>query len=181
MRIVVNMFCKIPVILILTSILLFPANSFAAKKHFLDSLAGSWQGKGFVVTSKGAKEEAIRCRLNNRTNTKSVKLTITGSCGIGGVLIPMNGWIQQKGKSRRYLASLFKNLAFLRIDSFTGKLSGKKLRLRFKGQDKINKDIISVAVTIIGRGKNRFDIQLSSTDVKTKKQFNVGTVKFSRK
>lgn len=180
MKIIESAFYKIPVLLILAGIFLFPTSAYAAKKHFLDSLSGSWKGKGFVVTSAGAKEEAIRCRLRNRTDTKKAKLTITGSCGIGGVLIPMNGWIQQKGNSSRYLASLFKSLAFLRIDSFTGKRSGKKLRLRFKGKDKINKDTISVAIAIISRGKNRFDIQLSSTDVKTKRQFKVGTVKFSR-
>ncbi len=180
MKMIVNAFCKIPVLLILAGIFLFPTSSYAAKKHFLDSLSGSWKGKGFVVTSVGAKEEAIRCRLRNRTETKKAKLAIAGSCGIGGVLIPMNGWIQQKKNSKRYVASLFKSLAFLRIDSFTGKLSGKKLRLRFKGKDKINKETISVTIVIISRGKNRFDIQLSSTDVKTKRQFRVGTVKFSR-
>ena len=175
-----SVFYRIPVLLIIAGIFLFPSNSHAAKKHFLDSLSGSWKGKGFVVTSVGAKEEAIRCRLRNRTDTKNAKLAITGSCGIGGVLIPMNGWIQQKSNSSRYLASLFKSLAFLRIDSFTGRLSGKKLRLKFEGKDKINKESISVAIVIISRGKNRFDIQLSSTDIKTKRQFRVGTVKFSR-
>ena len=180
MRIIVHVFYKIPVLVLLAGIFLFPTSSYAAKKHFLDNLSGSWKGKGFVVTSIGAKEEAIRCRLRNRTDTKNAKLAITGSCGIGGVLIPMNGWIQQNKNSSRYLASLFKSLTFLRIDSFTGSLSGKRLRLRFKGKDKINKETISVAIVIVSRGKNRFDIQLSSTDIKTKRQFKVGTVKFSR-
>ena len=81
--------------------LLGTENTIAAEKHFLDSFSGSWRGKGFIVTSDGGKEEAIRCRLRNRSDAKKGKLTITGSCGIGGVVIPMNGWIQEKNKSRR--------------------------------------------------------------------------------
>ncbi len=169
-------------VLILLAIgLMFSSNAIAAKKNFFEGLTGSWKGKGFVVTSAGAKEEAVRCRLRNRTADGSAKLVISGSCGIGGVLIPMTGWIKQKGKSSKYTASLFKSLAFLRIDQFAGRLKGKKLSLRFKGRDKISKENISVFITILGKNKNRFDIRLSSTDTVTKKVFSVGTIKFSRK
>ena len=170
-----------PALIALVASLIFSSNAFAAKKNFFDGLSGSWKGKGFVVTSAGAKEEAVRCRLRNRTADANAKLVIAGSCGIGGVLIPMTGWIKQKGKSSKYTASLFKSLTFLRIDQFTGKLKGSKLSLRFKGRDKISKENISVFITIFGKNKNRFDIKLSSTDAVTKKVFSVGTIKFSRK
>ena len=170
-----------PVLLVLATNLIFYSNAIAAKKLFLDGLTGSWKGKGFVVTSLGAKEEAVRCRLRNRTDKDSIKLTITGSCGIGGVLVPMNGWIKQGGKSSKYTASLFKSLTFLRVDSFTGKLKGSKLALRFKGKDRLSKEEIAAYVTIQGKNKNRFDIHLSSTDPASKKTFKVGTIKFTRK
>ena len=176
-----NKILTYPALIALVASLLFSSNSIAAKKNFFEGLTGSWKGKGFVVTNVGAKEEAVRCRLRNRTTDNSAKLVISGSCGIGGVLIPMTGWIKQKGKSSKYNASLFKSLAFLRIDQFSGRLKGKKLSLRFKGKDKINKENISVFITILGKNKNRFDIKLSSTDAVTIKVFSVGTIKFSRK
>ena len=171
----------IPLLVIIAGILLFPLNSFAAKKHYFDGLSGGWQGKGFITKSKGAKEEAIRCRLKNKIDKKSAKLLLSGNCGVGGVLIPMSGWIKQKGKSKKYTASLFKSLALLRIDSFAGRLSGKKLKLNFKGKDKVSNEAISAFVTIHSKSKSHFDILLSSTDPKSKKRFRVGMIKFSRK
>ncbi|MCP4074050.1 MAG: hypothetical protein GY742_20335 [Hyphomicrobiales bacterium] len=181
MKTIERTFWIFPVMLVLASIVIFPSNSFAGKNKFLNGLSGNWKGKGFVITSVGAKEEAIRCRLNNRSDTRIAKLNLSGNCGIGGVLIPMVGWIKQSGNSRKYVASLFRSLAFLRIDSFTGRLSGKKLKLSFKGRDKVNKEKISAFVTIYYRSKNRFDLLLSSTDFNTKKQYKVGTIEFSRK
>ena len=169
------------VILVLAGVLIFATQAMAAKKHYFDGLTGSWRGKGFVTTSVGAKEEAIRCRLRNRNDEKKPKLILSGNCSIGGVLIPMTGWIQQVGKSKKYTASLFKSLGFLRIDSFIGRLSGRKLKLNFKGKDRVSKENISAFVTIITRSKDRFEIRLSSTDVNTKKLYKVGTIKFARK
>jgi hypothetical protein len=170
-----------PVLLVLAGILIFPTNLAAAKKHYFDGLTGSWSGKGFIISNVGAKEETVRCRLRNRSDSKESKLILSGNCGIGGVLIPMGGWIKQKGRSRNYTASLFKSLAFLRIDSFTGKLSGKKLKLNFKGRDNVSKEPISAYVTIDAKSKDRFDLLLSSTDVRTRKVFKVGKIRFSRK
>ena len=170
-----------PVVLALAASLLIAPAANAAKKHFLDGLTGSWKGKGFVTTSKDSKEEAVRCRLKNRLDKNMPKLILSGTCAIGGVVIPMRGWIKQTGKSRKYTASLFKNLAFLRVDSFNGSQSGSKLNLRFKGKDKVNKEDISAFITIQVRGKSRFDIHLATTNAKTKKRHNVGTIKFSIK
>lgn len=170
-----------PTLLALVISLLFSSASYAAPKHFFDGLTGSWKGKGFLTTSIGAKEEAVRCRLQNRKDKAKPKLILGGNCGIGGVLIPMIGWIKQSGKSKKYTASLFKNLGFLRIDLFSGKLKGAKLKLNFKGEDKVNKEDISAFITISSKNKDRFDILISSSDPKTKKVFRVGTIKFSRK
>ena len=89
-----------PVVLFLVGLLMSPSGSFAAKKHYLDRLAGNWKGKGIVITSAGAKEEAIRCRLNNRSDSKKPKISITGNCAISSVIIPMTGWIKQTGNSQ---------------------------------------------------------------------------------
>ena len=72
-------------------------------------------------------------------------------------------------------------MTFLRIDSFSGRLSGRKLKLNFKGKDKVNKENISAFITIVTKTKDSFDILLSSTDIKSKRLFKVGTIKFSRK
>lgn len=170
-----------PVIFILAATLLMATPANAAKKHFLDGLTGSWKGKGFVTTSANAKEEAVRCRLRNKLETKKPKLKLNGTCGIGGVIIPMNGWIQQNGNSKKYTASLFKSLGFLRIDSFSGSLKGSKLNLKFTGKDKVNKEQISAFISIQVKSKTRFDIHLSNIDPKTKRRHNVGTIKFSAK
>lgn len=180
-RISLGFFKTRPAFIALAAGLMLSSSAHAAQKHFLDGLTGSWRGKGFVTTNVGAKEEAVRCRLNNRLDKKKPKIILTGTCGIGGVLIPMNGWIQQTGKSKKYTASLFKSLGFLRIDSFKGSLKGSKLNLKFNGIDKINKEDISTFITIHVKGKSRFDIQLSNTDPKTKKRHRVGTIKFSLK
>jgi len=171
----------IRIFLILAGILVLATNSWAAKKLYLDGLNGNWKGKGFITTAVGAKEEAIRCRLRNKSDKKIHKVVLSGNCVVGGVVIPMGGWIAQKGKSRTFNSSLFKSMTFLRIDSFTGKLSGKKLKLNFKGKDKVNKENISAFITIITKTKDSFNILLSSTDTKSKRLFKVGTIKFSRK
>lgn len=174
-------FGTIRILLILAGISTLAPSAWAANDRYLDGLSGNWRGKGFITTALGAKEEAIRCRLRNKTDVKNHKVVLSGNCGVGGVVIPMGGWIAQSGKSRTFKASLFKSMTFLRIDSFTGKLSGKRLKLNFKGKDKVNKEDISAFITINAKGKNSFDIILSSTDTKSKKLFKVGTIKFSRK
>ncbi len=171
----------LPRLLVLTGILFLPSNALSAPKHFFDGLVGNWNGKGFVNTSADAKEEAVRCRLRNKMDNKKSKINIRGNCSIGGVLIPMTGWIQQKGKSKKYTASLFKSLAFLRIDQFTGRLKGSHLSLNFKGEDKINKEKIAVSISIVTKSANKFFIALSGTDEKTRKLYKIGTIKFSRK
>ncbi|MCF6321360.1 MAG: hypothetical protein L3J32_06280 [Rhizobiaceae bacterium] len=171
----------LPVSLALVAGLIIPTNIFAAEHHFFDDLTGNWRGKGFVISSVGAKEEAVRCRLLNRKDKKIAKLFLTGNCSVGGVLIPMNGWLKQTGTSKKYSASLFKSLAFLRVDKFTGGLRGKRLKLNFVGRDKVSKEDIAIYVTIAGKNENRFDILLSGTDQKTKKPFKIGTIVFSRK
>ena len=58
----------IRILLSLAGISILATNAWAAKNRFLDGLNGSWRGKGFITTAVGAKEEAIRCRLRNKTD-----------------------------------------------------------------------------------------------------------------
>lgn len=158
-----------------------PTSVFAADNTFFNKIEGSWKGRGFITTNVGAKEEAIRCRLKTNHKSAESRLTLTGSCGVAGVLLPMTGWMQQNGKKNSYTASMFRNLAFVSVERFTGSLSGSSLKLKFSGTDKVNKQPISANVTIKSRGTDRFDIVLGRTDPTSRKYFSVGTIKFSRR
>ncbi len=158
-----------------------PAAS-AQNTHIFDQLAGSWSGRGIIVHSVGANEEAIRCRLRNRsTHASARKLVLAGNCAVAGLVLPMGGWMQQQDDSNRYTASMFQSLARLKTDSFDGTRRGRQLRFHYQGTDAVSKQSISARITIIARGDNRFDIQVRRTDPTTKKLHNVGTIEFSRR
>ncbi|MFK5979140.1 MAG: hypothetical protein QM488_09665 [Rhizobiaceae bacterium] len=152
-----------------------------AEKMKIASLAGSWRGRGTVKTSLKGKKESIRCRLTNRDNKSSSKMTIFGNCSVGNFLLPVNGWIKREGKGNSYKASLFNSLARMSSNFFAGKIKGKKLGLNYKGVDNKTKERVHASITIIHKSASSFDLQIKRADPDSKKQFNVGTIKFKKK
>ncbi|MBL4600981.1 MAG: hypothetical protein JKX93_18620 [Rhizobiaceae bacterium] len=144
------------------------------------SLSGNWRGKGKVKTSIKSKKENIRCRLTNRPVKNKSKMSILGTCSVGNFLLPVNGWIQKKGKKNSYTASLFNSLTRLSSNYFSGRISGKKLKLNYNGVDNITKQPIKASITIIGSGSDNFHLEIKRADPKTNKQFKVGTIKFKK-
>ncbi|MBL4892381.1 MAG: hypothetical protein JKX91_11285 [Rhizobiaceae bacterium] len=152
-----------------------------AENMKIASLAGSWRGRGTVKTSLKGKKESIRCRLTNRDIKSSAKMTIFGNCSIGNFLLPVNGWIKREGKGNSYKASLFNTLARMSSNFFTGKIKGKKLGLNYKGVDNKTKERVHASITIVHKNANSFDLHIKRADPDSKKQFNVGTIKFKKK
>jgi hypothetical protein len=142
---------------------------------YLDGLTGSWQGSGFVRVSASAPEENIRCRLNATLVGNTGRLNVLGTCSVAGYVLPVNGYIRANAKA--YEADLFQNLAWLTTSAFTGQAKGALLQLRYQGRDSDTNEQISAAMTIAKKAK-AFDISLSRTDPQTKKNFDVGTIRF---
>lgn len=152
-----------------------------AENMKIASLAGSWRGRGTVKTSLKGKKEGIRCRLTNRNSKDAAKITILGNCSVGNFLLPVNGWIKREGKGNSYKASLFNSLARMSSNFFTGKIRGRKLGLNYKGVDNKTKERVHASITIVHKNASSFELQIKRADPDSKKQFNVGTIKFKKK
>lgn len=151
------------------------SNAHASDKFF-EGLEGSWQGRGLVRTSSKSPQENIRCRLINALAGGGERLRVSGNCLVAGFMLPVTGFIIAEQKSA-YSATIFRNLAGIRVSAFSGKRRGSTLKLRYVGVDIASKQKIDASVTIAKR-KNNFDISLRTVDPETRKSFNIGTIKF---
>ena len=164
---------------LLSSLLSAPGASASSK--IFDNISGSWRGKGFVTTSSEASEESIRCRMKNQHDVGTRKVSLSGNCAVAGFVFSLRGFIQQEGTKNAYQASMFRSLANLKQSTFSGKRSGNNINFTFKARDRISKQNVSARIVLVTKGGNRFDVQLSRTDPKTKKLFKVGTIKFTKR
>lgn len=152
-----------------------------ANEEVFELLAGNWRGKGVIKTSPESKKESIRCRLRANNNAADRKLNMSGNCGVAGFVFSLGGWIKQNGTKNSYNASMFRTIAALKTNVFSGKRRGKNLDFTFDGLDRTSNEKIAAKIQVVTKGKNGFDVKVSRTDPKTKKSFFVGTIKFSRK
>lgn len=167
-------------ILICTLTLLGGTHATASEALF-SNLMGSWNGKGILTPNLGGKKENIRCRLQNRESKTPGRMNVLGNCSVAGLLLPVNGWIKQTGSSRKYTAALFQSLTRLSSNNFSGRSSGKKLILSYLGRDKDTKQPIKASITIVSGGTKQFKLLIRREDPKTKKDFAVGTINFSKR
>ena len=151
-----------------------------ANGDIFEMLSGKWRGKGQVRASVEKNKEVMRCKMNNSHKEAEGRLALTGRCSVAGFPFSLRGYIQQNGTKNSYRASMFQAIAALKQESFSGKRSGKKLNFVFRAKDVISKEPVNARISVVPRGKDKFDIVISRTDPKTNKNFNVGTIKFSR-
>jgi len=174
-------FKPLSAIVLATALLLPIHNTAHAGNSMFENLVGSWKGRGVVTPNLGSKEENIRCRLSNRKSRKPGRLNVIGNCSVAGLLLPVNGWIKRKAKTKLYTAALFQSLTRLSSNNFSGKLEGKKLSLAYLGVDKDTKQQIKASIIVISKSAENFDIQIKRVDPASKKIFDVGTIKFSKR
>ena len=152
-----------------------------ASPKIFENISGSWRGKGFVTASSESDEESIRCRMKNKHATDQRRVMLSGSCAVAGFVFSLRGYIQQSGNKNSYEASMFRSLTNLKQSAFSGKRSGNNINFTFKARDRISKQDISARIVLVTKGGERFDVQLSRTDPKTKRLFKVGTIKFTKR
>lgn len=165
--------------LVLASVL-STAGAARSEDLFFSGLTGTWRGNGFIRIAANANEENIRCRISNTLHPNGRELIIFGNCVIGSFVLPVDGSVVARGKSA-YSATIFRTLARLTTDGFTGRVRGSRLHLSFAGTDAVSRQKIRATMTIRKRGKGAFDVSLKRTDPESRKLFDVGTIRFRGK
>ena len=158
-----------------------PAAPATASPKMFENLTGKWRGKGLVKGSEKGKKESIRCRMSNDLSSKEGRLDLTGSCAVSGFVFSLGGYIQQNGGKNSYTASMFKSLANLKQDNFSGKRSGSRINFKFTAFDRVTKTDIKATIRLNVKSADAFDVQVSRTDSDTGKVFDVGTISFSKR
>ncbi len=154
-------------------------SSFASPAIF-ENMSGKWRGKGLVKASPKGKNESIRCRMSNKPNGAS-RINLSGNCAVSGFVFSLNGFIQQNGSKNSYTASMFRSLANLKQSNFSGQRSGSKINFSFKARDRVSKQNVEAKIRLNSKNAKAFDVQISRTDPKSGKIFNVGTITFAKR
>jgi hypothetical protein len=103
--------------IMLSSLVVAPAQSGPAEMSLLETYVGSWRGEGMLVG--GQNPEPFRCRLTiNKGNLN--KVNYAGRCTLVDMTLSVSGTIAYDDKSRRYQAAMSSNAGF------TGMAVGRK-------------------------------------------------------
>lgn len=151
-----------------------------ASQEIFGNMEGKWRGKGLVKASSKGKKESIRCRMNNKIKSDGKKLDLGGSCAVSGFVFSLNGFIEQTG-GNNYRASMFRSIAFIKQESFGGKRSGKRINFNFNAVDRGSKKPIKASIRLNSKTDKTFEVSISRTDPATGKNFDVGTLQFSKR
>lgn len=154
--------------------------SVSASPVIFENMTGSFKGKGLVKSGPKAKNESIRCRLKGKPDGAS-KLKMSGNCAVSGFVFSLNGFIAQNGNKNSYTANMFRSLANLKQNNFSGKSSGTKLNLSFKARDRISKQDVVAKININTKNSSNFDVTIIRTDAKSGKVYKMGTIKFAKR
>jgi len=152
--------------------------TYASEKIF-NNMSGKFRGKGLVRASAKGKKEAIRCRMNNNI-ASATRINLSGSCSITGFVFSLRGFIEQTG-GNSYKANMFRSLANLKQNNFSGKRSGSRINFRFSARDAISKSNVKATIALNSVNEKKFTVQINRTDPETKKVFNVGSINFAKK
>jgi len=155
-----------------------PISQATASEKIFNNMSGKFRGKGLVKASAKGKKEAIRCRMNNSIASPK-RINLSGNCSVTGFVFSLRGFIEQTGGSS-YKANMFRSLANLKQSNFSGKRSGSRIKFSFNARDAISKSDVKASIVLNSANAKSFTVQISRTDPKTKKIFNVGTLKFSK-
>ncbi len=157
-----------------------PNHFVEASPALYEKLTGKWRGKGKVKTSAKAKKESIRCKMKNIPSSKDGRLDLSGNCAVSGFVFSLNGYIQQNGSKNSYTASMFRSLANLKQNNFSGKRSGSKINFSFKAYDRVSRQDVIATIKLNSKSSNFFDVRIRRSDPETGKVFDVGTISFSK-
>ncbi|MEM8652176.1 MAG: hypothetical protein AAGF54_16700 [Pseudomonadota bacterium] len=149
-----------------------------ASPQIFENLSGKWRGRGTVKAGPKAKAENIRCRMTAKPKGNS-RVNTSGNCAVGGFVFSLGGFIEQNGSV--YTASMFRSLANIKQNNFSGKRSGTKINFSFNARDRLSKQNISARILLNSKSNKSFDVQITRTDPKSGKLFKVGTIKFTQR
>lgn len=165
-----------------TAVVLTPLTSPAhASPQLFENLTGKWRGKGMVKGSEKGKKESIRCRMTNEPSATPGRLDLSGNCAVSGFVFSLNGYIQQNGSKNSYTASMFKSLANLKQDNFSGRRNGNRINFKFSAYDRVSKSDIIATIRLNSKSSTAFVVQVSRTDPDSGKVFDVGTIEFAKR
>jgi len=153
-----------------------PAN---ASETIFENMSGKFRGRGLVRAGPKAKKEAIRCRMNNKVASAN-RINLSGSCSVTGFVFSLRGFIEQTG-GNSYRANMFRSLANLKQNNFSGKRNGSRINFSFSARDSISKNNVRANIVLNSVSANKFTVQISRTDPETKKVFSVGSIDFAKR
>jgi hypothetical protein len=129
----------------------------ALADQLLKKAAGDWRGSGEVVIPAGAKPETVRCRLSNRYDPRSGRLTVSGRCAAAGEIRRLDGWIERTNVIGNFRGSWGNPSGAGRVSLFGGS-SGEAIHLNYKFKNAETGEIVS-GLIVWRIGENRLVIQ----------------------
>lgn len=112
----------------------------------LAQAVGDWGGVGEAAVDSGAKPEAVRCRLSNRYDGETGRLTVSGRCAAAGEIRRLNGWLEPTGVGDNYRGSWANPSGGGRVSLFGGS-NGNVIRLTYKAKNIESGETITGLVT----------------------------------
>ena len=76
---------------------------------------------------------------------------------------------------------MFKSLANLKQENFSGKRNGNRINFTFSAFDRVTKTDIAASIRLNSKSDKAFDVQVRRTDPDSGKVFDVGTISFAKR
>lgn len=100
----------------------------------LAEMAGEWRGAGWARETPQGPKEALRCRLSNTYDTKTLTLAVSGRCAAAGRKVNMSGTLQGT-KGSDVLSGRWMNPDGAGSVRLRGVVKGKRVAFTFKAKD----------------------------------------------
>ncbi len=147
------------------------AHASAKDEVFLQSLAGSWKGRGQMRPNATAKAEAVSCRLSATWNGGAKSLSLNMNCRGVDVNFSSTGVLRTAQTGNAIQGNMSGTLGFGGTSVY-GRRSGNSLRLNMTTKDSETGKTIrsSVSLQLSGNGK-LLSNSVNSQDGKTGRTF----------
>ncbi|MEB2844249.1 hypothetical protein GAO09_21735 [Rhizobiales bacterium RZME27] len=155
-------------------ILCLPAISQAAEADYLRSIAGSWSGKGLVLTKIGGSKVNVSCSL--QVGSTPASLSMKGRCR--GLLVSRGFSADVKTSGSRYSGTYVGPAG--QSSSLSGSRHGDTVNLAVTWARVVNGDR-SAGMTIEKLGTNGLRLRTIDKDVATGRSVATSSIEFTRR
>ncbi len=145
---------------------------------FLNSMAGTWRGKGRVYISKKSENAQIRCKITSTLNKIKRKLSNKGRCATAQRKVRVSGAIGYSAGNNRVSGSYLGALGNTVITRSFGTVNGNQLTLDTTFLDEKANRVTQARSVIRRLSKRKFTVTLFEKDGGS--YLNRGKITFTR-